>query len=526
LRRAGRERASALRLSAPAAGVALLTLLFIAISVWWVLEDKRVLDGDQTRHIGLSFYYYEQLLKGHRLFSFRYEVPNGALYPPFFFQIGMLGALIGGKSVNSPVIAQNLFFVPLYAIASYRAGSIAYNRLTGLLAVAFAFGTPMMISQFHMFMPDMPLAALVVASIWLLLESRRFERRWICVAAGVALGVGLLTKQSFPFFVLPFFAVFVLRGGWRNWVNVLLVAGVALAIAAPWYLDHIHRLQGVATEATAQVDNPWGSEAPRFSVQNYTWYGWNLVNRQLLLPLTLFLLFGAVLSTVSWLRRRRPDDYTPELIAGAVGSLVITALVFGYHDPRYTFPGIIFMALLGTGWITTRRGRLRPVLLGLFAAVVLLNTLTVNLGVLGQHKIPVPGGEPTTVAEEHRLTVITNYGYVIGKPETAGDMERLMRAAERDGITQVVVQDNAPFWLDPAGIGLFATIIGMNEVTHPHSLGRNGMYVAELPLTRGMPRPCTTMPDGGGVYFFRGDPKQADPKTARNLYCPRGARTG
>jgi hypothetical protein len=500
--------------------VALFALAFVAISVWWVMVDKHVPDGDQTRHLSLSFYYYEHLLKGHELFSFRYEVPNGALYPPFVFQVGMLAALVTGKSVDSLVIGQNLVFVPLLAVAIYRVGSIAFNRLTGALAVAFALASPMVISQFHMFMLDMPLMAMVAAGVWLLLETDRFERRGACIVAGVVLGLGLLTKQSYPFFMLPFVAVLIARGGWRRPAGVALVGGIALAIAAPWYIQHLDRLSDVAKEATAQVDNPWGSEAPRWSLENYSWYGWNLVNLQLLLPLTIFFLLGAVAAAVRWLRARASSDYTPELLTGAVGAILMPAVWFGYHDPRYTIPGMAFMAVLGSAWISWQRRLVGYATAALLLVVLAVNTTSVNLGVLGPVEVAVPGGKPSSVAKEHRLTVLSDFGYVVGQPREAGDILELMRAAKRDGISEVAFQPHAPRWLDPAGMSLFAILLELPAVD-PGELGRSGIYFAAYARERGLPAPCAKLPDGTGLYIFRGDPGARDPRTAKNLYCPR-----
>jgi 4-amino-4-deoxy-L-arabinose transferase-like glycosyltransferase len=501
-----------------AIGVALLCLIFIAISVWWVLTDLRPPGGDESRHIALSFGFLDQMNQGHQLYWYRFEPGDGPFYPPLVAFMGMLYAAIGGKSIDALQIGENLVFVPLFAVATYRVGTIAFNRLAGLLAVAFALGTPMMISQFHMYMLDMPLAAMVAAGVWLLLETERFERRWLCVLAGVALGLGLMTKQSYPFFLLPFVAVMILRGGWRRPLGLALVAVPALVVAGPWYIDHWDRLRGVATEATAQVDNPWGSEAPRFSLTNYTWYGWNLINVQLLLPLTLLFLAGTVGAAVAWVRER--DGYAPELIAGALGSFALTALWFGYHDPRYSFPAIVYMAVLGAGWLTRRHGRVRLALIGAFALVVVLNTITVNLGVLGQHAIKVPGGHPTSVAQEYRLTVQTNYGYVVGKPERAGDLPAIMRAAKRDGITKVAFESSGSLWMDPAGLSLFATDARLGQTAHPERLGRNGIYFTETIPAPPTPKPCARLPDGGGVYIYRGTPQRLDPRGARNLYCP------
>src|SRR3954469_5516260 len=106
---ATRERVRNLGRPAPEAiGVALLALIFIAISVWWVLTDMRSVPGDEARHLALSFGYADQLNKGHELFWYRYEPPDGSFYPPLVAFVGMLIAAVVGKSIDALQIGQNL----------------------------------------------------------------------------------------------------------------------------------------------------------------------------------------------------------------------------------------------------------------------------------------------------------------------------------------------------------------------------------------------------------------------------------
>ena len=80
------------------------------------------------------------------------------------------------------MLAQNLVFVPLLALACYRVGRMVAGPRAGLLAVVFALGTPLIAEQFHVFMLDAPQATLVAVAVWLILASDRFARsgspRW------------------------------------------------------------------------------------------------------------------------------------------------------------------------------------------------------------------------------------------------------------------------------------------------------------------------------------------------------------
>jgi hypothetical protein len=369
---------------------------------------------------------------------------------------------------------------------------------------------------------DVPLTAMVALAVWLLLASERFARLGICAAAGVAVGVGLLTKPPFAFFIVPLVAVMLLRGGWRNWRGLMIVAGLGALIAAPWYLRHRDKLGGVATEATAQVPNQFGTSYHRFSIDNFAWYGWNLVNEQFFLPLVLFFLAGSAVAARRFLRERRRDDYTPELLTGAFGSIVIVALWFGYQDARYTMPATIFIAILGSAWLVSLRSRWRRVGIAALAAIVALNIVAVNTGWPGRLELKVPGGEPKSVAVEHRLTVVRSFGYVVGPPERWGDVLSVMRAARRDGIKLFTFEPASPISLNPSGIQFFAWTMGANADIRTPRLRPHSVMMVARPVGPGMPKPCARLDSPYGLYIFRGDPGAADPRADRDrLYCPR-----
>jgi hypothetical protein len=541
LERAQIDRASVRRallwLRTPGGGALLLTLAFITISIWWLLVDGRVPDGDQGRHLGFVFKFQFLLDHGAELGPFRFEPVDGALYPPLVYLIGVVGLWVFGNSVDSPVIALNLLLVPLLAISVYRMGVIAYNRLTGMLALAFVFASPMVISQFHVFLLDLPETAFVAGSAWLLFESDRFARTWVSAAAGAMIGLGMLTKPTFIFFIAPVAAMMVLRGGFRSWKNVGLLLGVAAIIGVPWYIEHFDRLRGVVYEASSPSQNPYGTASAPTSFENWAWYGWNFVNLQVLLPLTVFYAIGLVWAAVGWLRARSRDSYIPELIAGALGGFLVIALVFHYQDPRYTIPGIPFVAILGTAWITQLRLRaLRIALAAVVIGLLLLETIAVNLGVLSPVRITVPDVKQRSVALEGKLTVIDNFGYFDGKPDQTSHLFDRLKSARRDGVRTMSYEESPPLPLNPSGLYLYAgqanlkTIspVDYNKKGHPRR-GADGIYlVYRAPgAPGGWPRPCSRFVEGGGLFIFRGDPGVIDRTTLqltrpnfRHLYCP------
>ncbi|MGH2849416.1 MAG: ArnT family glycosyltransferase, partial [Solirubrobacteraceae bacterium] len=403
--------------------VAGLTIAFIAITFWWLMADGQVPDFDEGPHIQLAFVVRSEILSGH--WSAIFTDFNS--YPPLGHFVGAIGTLIGGLSVTSVIFAGNLVFVPLLIGGCYGAGKIAYGPRAGLLAALFALCAPMISSEFHEFYLDPLETAMVAISVWALLASRRFERVGYSALAGLLCALGVLTKQTFVLFVGGLIAVMFLRGGWRNWKGLLAFVGVGALLGLPWYIDHISQLSGLASGYTTPgspgtAAGP-GSIAPsRFSAANVFWYLWDLLNRVLLTPLTLLFLAGTGVALWRFTRRRASDDLTPELVGGGlVGYLGITYITL--RDPRYALPVLVYMAVLGTCWIATARPALRRWMTAAFAAVVVINFVSVNFGGGPSLQLRLPGGSSLpTLDNSRRLTFFSPAGWRDGAPVGDGDL--------------------------------------------------------------------------------------------------------
>ena len=204
--------------------------LFIAATCWWLSRDRSIPIDDAALHLGSAIDAYEALSAGHLLKALTGSAP----YPPLTFLVGALGVFVGGVGVAPPIIAQNLIFVLLLALGCYKVGRLAFGPLAGLLAVVFALGSPMIIEEFHEFMLDAPEAAMVAVAVWGILATERFSRLGVSALAGVAVGLGMLSKETFVFFVAGVALATAVRGGRRAWRGVAVFVAVALVIALPW----------------------------------------------------------------------------------------------------------------------------------------------------------------------------------------------------------------------------------------------------------------------------------------------------
>lgn len=512
-----------LRCAQPELLLGLASFAFVFVTAVWLGFDQAPPDGDASRHLVAVFDARQQLLDSHELYWFRYEPGVGAIQAPLVYLVGVLGT-VGGLGADGPIIVLNAVFVPLLAFGSYGVAREAFGRDAGLPAGLFVLAAPFTIGQFHFFMVDLPLAAMVAMTTWALLASRRFERSRLALIAGVLGGLGMMTKQPFVVFLAPVVLVVLARGGWRNWRGFALFLIAGAVVALPWYVEHMDGLRRVTDEATNQGlgINAFGTSYTRFSFANYAWYAWTFLNVHWYAPLAALFAAGTVIVTRRWGSSERWLP-VPELLVGALVGYIGVALIFGYQDARYSFPSACFVAALAVGWVVKSRPRTKLVLSAGLGVLLLFNTVTITTGVLGRADVPLPGGEQTSVAGEWKLVLFANNGYTAAQPQRARVLD-LLEAARADGIRAFTYEPHPETVsrLNTAGLTVFSRVasVPLVPLEDPTIGSRRGIVLAIRPVGDSDPRPCQRLSDGSGLYVLRGGIRSSDPRTASNLYCP------
>ena len=497
-------------------GAAVLALLLIAATARWIALDSQVPDFDTAKHLLTAWSYSERL----GALDLAEPFTGYTEYPPFAHLIGAVATIIAGKNVGPPILAVAIVCAPLLAFGLYRAGSLLGNRWTGLLAVVFAAGTPMIVTEFRAYMLETTATALLAVAVWLLIASRRFEAVVPAAVGGVVVGLGVLTKESFSFFVAGFVAMLVLRGGWRNWRGLLVFGAAALVVGMPWYVAHVDDLQTTSQWALGQ-----NSEGPIWGAKNLSYYAWTFVNRQFMLPLLALFAVGVVASAVAFVRRPTLDDHTPELLAGlAVGWAALT-FYLKVKSPYYALPLTVFVALLSTAWLARVR---EPVWRAAAAALALV--AAVNFAVAAFHignppgiRLALPGAYTASpgVQSARYVTLVSPEAW----PGTldAGPHGRvldLLRALKRDGVRRVDFDPAAQTaYFNPIGLTAFARLAGLprpptydpEALTAPH----DAYFGRETPEPGGRAI-CAMLGDGTGVSVTLGAPSSG------RQTCPRG----
>ncbi len=509
--------------SAPAWGAIGVTVLFVGITCWWLSVDRSVPIWDAGLHLEITFNVHHLLSTG----NLGGALSTSAPYPPFAYLVGSLGIAIGGLGVAPPIIAENVVFYSLLALGCYQVSRLAFGPVAGLLSVVFALGSPLIIAQSHVFMTDAPETAMVAVSIWLIIATEGFTRKRSCALAGLAVGIGMLTKEPFAIFVLGVIAVTAVRGGPQAWRGMAIFAVVALAIALPWYIHEYSKIQEIKTEATASstafappgAESPNGIAPPRLSRENLEWYLWNIVGWQLYLPLFLLTAVGWLWTLVGSVRRRPITRLAPELLIGAFVAWAVLTETY-VHDVRYGMPLLLYLAVFGAGWIVRlgRRGRIAATTVLVVAA--LANTLMINTGVGGEHAFWLEK-ESTALERPGDVPIFSTQGFPVGAPHRDGDLLATFQALQRNGIRTVtwIPSQSQGSDFTRIGIEVLSNVAGLStlEKTVPlPTLTRVDVILSHSKIAPGEPPPCVRLDDGTGVWVRIGDPVAPGAQD----YCP------
>ena len=493
------------------------TATFIALTCWWLTQDRSIPIYDAGNHLGTALEYHAMLAAGNLLGP----LTQPSLYPILGHIVGALAMFVGGVNVATPIVAENVVFVPLLALGCYQTGRLVFGRLAGMLAVVFVLGSPLLISMFHVFMLDAPLTALVAVSVWLILASEDFRRMDVAAFAGFAAGLGFNVKSQFPLFVVGLILIVLLRGGWRNWKGLAAFCVVAATIGAPWYLVHFSELGKLLELGGSKPAGAIpGTIPPTFSTDNLLWYFWNVLNSQLLAPLFILAAAGALWTLLAIRRGRDRRGLRIELLGGAFLAWLFITLT-PHHDIRYGLPLLGFAAVIGTGWIASLPRVARMTAITVLVLAVATNTLGITFGVGGEAKVALAHPLPASEQAPDQIVIASTNGFLVSAPSRDGDVPGLLQALRREGVATVAwsfEQSEAPDFsfegLEPlARIAQLAPVI-----TQGLQYGRSASVATLVHEPRGArsASPCTRLSDGTDVWVVRYD------AAARKLafYCP------
>jgi 4-amino-4-deoxy-L-arabinose transferase-like glycosyltransferase len=346
-------------------GIVFIVLTFSTIA--WTLANRTPPSWDPADHMRTAYDFYRPVSLGRYAEFFRelFHAPHpyGPLYhwitAGIFLAAGVSG--LTGIAANFAALAVLLISVnwigdmlhPSLSRTRSSSGALRPGALAAMLTVCYHFPAWLLHEAFL----DYLLMAMVALSFALLMRAGDFKVRSDAILFGVIAGLGMLAKQTFPFFfILP--GMDLLRRAWirrdgRAVTNLALSAMIAILIASIWYVPHVNDVIGIyrVNALNAAAEN----EAPAFSFRYLAYYWGVLGGLQIQLLFSILFVFGLVYS----IRHRARQDWMLYLW---ILSGILSFTLLANKDSRYTVPILPAVALLSVSWLSrVRVGRRIPV---------------------------------------------------------------------------------------------------------------------------------------------------------------------
>jgi len=242
--------------------LALLWLFHVVNNGLWQSTNVVILGWDCPAHLLRSLAYY-QALKPLSLDSITQIITYHNFYPPFFHLSAAFFYSLFGVSADVAAMA-NVIYMAVLVFAVYGIGKRMFNAETGLLAAFLVSVFPIIFCLSRYPYIEFALTSIVALSIYLLMRTDGFQDKTYSVLFGLSVGLGMLTKWVFIFFLAgPLGYVLIkafLRQGLRwklgrteiNWR--LLFTSAAIGLLVSLFFSYLSRLG-----TTSWVFDKWAS---------------------------------------------------------------------------------------------------------------------------------------------------------------------------------------------------------------------------------------------------------------------------
>jgi len=374
-----------------------LVWIFFSSSVYvWLKTDTRPLPYDQSVLFSKSLVIHDSIRNGFSDFvqgisaTGRY---SNLLKPTRVLQ-SLASALLFflfGKAEDTALMA-NIFFVGLLIFFTYLICVRYLNRKIGFLSVLILSCSSVLFYLSVQNREEISAAAMVVISIYFLLRSDYFKHRIFSILFGIAAGLGFLTKELYPIFIIgPLCYVsfksltgeaslnkrFSSRYIFTNWFFALSLIAI---IAGIWYIPHFNyvKFRILSNSFSEEVRVAYG--LPKLLTPDaFIFYPESMINHTI--PYFYFVIFCIGVFLFYKGKAGPNKSHKNILMFWAVIPLLVLTFVpsknYYYYLPSYSAVAIIISSAV----INIHRVLLRRFLTGVMAALVLLHFFTYRFSI-------------------------------------------------------------------------------------------------------------------------------------------------
>ncbi len=332
--------------------ILLLIFLFHITNNFIILKQDNTLPfGHEGLYYRHSIELYQQLFENPRLI-FKKILHINAVYPPLLYLSPLPFYCLFNQNYDTASFTVSLIYLGIFLVSLYLVGSKLFNPEVGLLSAIICSFFMGIFGYSRMFLMAFPSVALFVLNIYFMIKSDSFKKISFSLLYGVILGLGMLMKKYHIVSMAGILAAYLFQqrnticaDKRRVLINLFLSSGIALIIAAPWYvLNRFAILSQLRTEKAF------------FNVRGISFvfltYFKHMINYQI--GIVFVVIF--IVSFVYILIKRK---CTLLLLSWLIWPYFIYSIVVSYKSSRYTMVILPAMAVVISAGIIDVLGRLK-----------------------------------------------------------------------------------------------------------------------------------------------------------------------
>ncbi len=215
-------------------------LLFTVQNFCFIFVNTEPPYADSPHHIALSHYYYRIL------FAKNLPIYSSELFSKYPFLTYTVTALFYKLfGISTKVALASLYvFSLIFIISLFLAGYYLGEEWGAVVATSIGVSCNPFIQLSHLYLLDMPQAAIIALSIYTLLKTERFKNTKYSYLFGFTLGLSLVTKWNSIFYIgaaLVVYGIYILLKKPKIWwisLLYLLASAIPLLFIYQWGLTY------------------------------------------------------------------------------------------------------------------------------------------------------------------------------------------------------------------------------------------------------------------------------------------------
>jgi hypothetical protein len=380
----------------PGWATAAVALLVALLHLAWFAGDSRVPFMDQHRYYEMSVQ-AAGCLDGSSEHGILGLLTLEGSHPPLYPILGAVAMTIAGDGYAGARMV-NVALAALTVVSAFLLARRGLGPWEAWLAATVAALAPLLFAFGHVYYIETLLIPLVLLTWWWTEASDGLARRRSWLGMGLLLGLGCLTKWTYPIFVGIPLVLAMRRSG--RWAALVPAAIVAAAIAAPWYLTTVDNLVAFFERSVISGE---GHLSARSGLMGWLYYPKEIVLVGLGIPL-------AAAAIVGWVSLWRHDRTRAlRLATWAVIPIVVFSFVLT-KKPRHILPVLPVFAILAVHGVRIARGPLlRRLVAGLLVAHVAASAFQSSFAFMGK--------DPGVSIADRRVPLLSRPSPIPGPPE-------------------------------------------------------------------------------------------------------------